>query len=176
MRKYEMGDKVWYAKRDVVVKTMPCPECFGQKALTVILGDGSQVSIDCAGCACGCEPPTGYITYLEYIEKVLEVTIDRIEETSTETKYGFSGHRIKETELFMNKEDAKRRALELAEEFNKEEIEKINRKEKHDRTWSWNVHYHRKCIRGAEKELIYHKAKLEVAKAKEKEVEEIKQC
>ena len=59
--------------------------------------------------------------------------------------------------------------LELAKEHNQEELAKIYRKEKNNHTWSWNAHYHRDCIRRAEKDLIYHKAKLEVAKVKTKE-------
>lgn len=170
MKKYKIGDKVWYAQRKAVEKTMQCPECFGQKALTVILGDGSQVSIECAGCMDGYEPPKGYVAYSEHITDVSEVIIDRVEETTVETEYGFNGcFRVKETELFVNKEDAEKRALELAQEYNREQIEKINRKEKHNRTWSWNAHYHRQRIRTAEKDLIYHKAKLEVAKVKTKE-------
>ena len=173
MAKYQIGDKVWYAQRKSVSKKMLCPECFGQKTLTVILGDGSHVSIDCAGCASRYEPHTGYVAYNEAITDVSEITIDRIEETTSETEYGFSGcYRIKENEMFINKEGAEKRALELAQEHNKEVMEGINRKEKNHRTWSWHVHYHREFIRRIEKDLVYHKSKLEVARAHSKESEE----
>ncbi|MBU1067332.1 hypothetical protein KKE60_06065 [Patescibacteria group bacterium] len=167
MSKYKISDKVWYAQGKRIEKRVPCPDCFGQKALTVIRGDGSQVSIECVGCATGYEPPRGYITFYEQIGDVLEVTIDRIGETALETEYGFKGcYYVKETDLFAAKEDAEQRALVLAEEHNQEELNKINQKEKHNRSWAWNVHYHNDCIVRAEKQLAYHKAKLAVAKIK----------
>lgn len=169
MSKYKIGDRVWYAQRKSVEKTVICPDCFGQKALTVIKGDGSQVSIECAGCKRGFENSTGYINYWSHEIDVSEVVIQRIEETATEIEYSFRDcYRTKESELFTNKEDAQKRALILSEEHNQEELDRINQKEKHNHTWSWNAYYHRNCIKQAERDLTYHKAKLEVAKVKTK--------
>ena len=170
MSKYKIGDKVWYAQRKSITKTVICPDCFGQRALTVIKGDDSRVSIGCAGCRIGFKDPTGYINYWSQEIDVSEVTIETIEETALKTEYGFRNcYRTEETELFTNKEDAEKRALVLAEEHNQKELDNINQKEKHNHTWSWNACYHRNCIKNAERDLIYHKAKLEVAKVKAKD-------
>ena len=67
---------------------------------------------------------------------------------------------------FETKEEAEVKALELAMEWNKEELERINRKEKNNRTWSWHVHYYRKMIRDKEKEITRAKEKLNVAQSK----------
>ena len=40
----------------------------------------------------------------------------------------------------------------------------MKRKEKDTKTWAWNVHYHRKEIREAQKRIEYHTSKLNVAK------------
>jgi len=169
-RKYNIGDKVWYAKTGTKEKSVECPECFGKKFLTVILGDNSKVTIDCAGCARGYEPPKGYVIYYEWGVDVREVTIQRMEIKPDEVTYGFWDCYSAETDrIFSTKEEAEKRALELVEEHNKEELARIYRKEKNNHTWSWNVHYHRDCIRRAEKDLIYHKAKLEASKGKLKE-------
>ena len=165
MKPFKIGDKVWYASRKTINKSIVCPECFGKKALTVILGDDSTVSIDCAGCASGYDPPKGYVTFWEQSVNVSEEIIQKIIIEIDKVEYGFNNcYSTDEKNIFLIKEDAEKRASELAEEHNKEELEKIYRKEKNNHTWSWNVHYHRNCIRNCERDLIYHKAKLAVAK------------
>ncbi len=170
--KYKIGDMVWYAQMKHVEKTVVCPDCFGQKALTVIKGDGSQVSIDC-GCGRGYEPPLGYYSYIAYLPDVRRVVIQRIEITGETVEYGHSeNYRNQESDLFDNKEDAEKRAVELAAKYEQEELEKIYRKDKHDRTWAWHVRYHRECLKQAQHDVEYHSAKLNVAKTKSKEKEE----
>jgi len=170
MNKFNIGDKVWYARTGGTQKTVICPECFGKKFLTVILGDDSQVTIDCAGCAMGFEPPKGYVTYWEWGVDVKEVVIERLEIEKDKIEYGFLDcYRAESNRIFPTKEEAEKRALELAEEHNKEELARIHRKEKNNHTWAWNAYHHRDCIRRAENDLVYHKAKLDVAKIKAKE-------
>lgn len=169
----KIGDRVWYAQQKTVSKDVVCPECLGQKALTVTLGDGSTVSIDCAGCALGYEPPRGYVSYWDHIADVCLVTIDRVEATADKIEYGFNGcYRADAENLFTTEEQANIRALELAEKWNKEQLDRINQKEKNNHTWSWHVHWHRSQIRKAKKDLEYNEAKLAVAKVKAKMPEE----
>lgn len=170
MEKYKIGDVVWYAKMKSVEGIEPCPDCFGQRALTVIKGDGSQVSIECAGCSAGYEPPKGYVRYNKWIADVCQVTIQRIEITPQGVEYWHSeSYRVREEDIFDSKEEAEKRAIVIFEEHDAQEIARIHQKEKHNRTWSWNAHYHRDCIKRAEKDLAYHTAKLNVAKIKAKE-------
>jgi len=173
MSKYNIGDKVWYAKTETKEKTVTCPDCFGQKALTVIKGDGSQVSIECEGCRRGYEGSQGYVTFYEWCASACLVVIERVEETAIKTEYGFWNCYSGESDRFFDtKEEAEKKSLELSEEHNQYELDKINQKEKHNRTWSWNAHYHRDCIKRAERDLAYHTAKLSVAKIKAKEDKE----
>lgn len=170
--KYKIGDTVWYAQVKSFEGIEPCPDCFGQKALTVIKGDGSKVSIECVGCASGFESPKGYVTYYGWKSDVRQVLIQRVEITNEGVEYGHSQcYRVKEEELFDTKEEAEIRAKEKWESHNAEEIARIYQKEKHNRTWAWNAHHHRDCIKRAEKDLAYHTAKLNVAKVKAKERE-----
>jgi len=162
---YKMGDKVWYAQRKNVEKTMVCPECFGKKYLTVVLGDDSRVTINCAGCSSGYDPAKGFITYYQWETDVEEVVIDNIEITPKGITYGFDGcYRANNTDMFATREKAEIRARELAEEHNKEELEKLSRKEKSNRTWSWNVHYYRSEIRKSKKDIERYEKRLSVAK------------
>jgi len=169
MKIYNIGDKVWYSGRKSTTESVVCPECFGKKYLTVTLGDDSQVTIDCAGCASGYDPPRGYKTYYKQDIEVSQVTICQIEIEPTSVEYGFNSfdrrhYRVKETDLFTTKEKAEIRAKELAEQWNQEHLAKIHRKEQNNRTWSWHVHYYRKMIRDAEHNIERAKKKLDAAR------------
>jgi hypothetical protein len=63
---FELRQAIWWASCDSIEVTENCPDCFGKKYLTVILGDDSEVKIDCRTCALGYEPPRGYITLHKY--------------------------------------------------------------------------------------------------------------
>ena len=170
--KYKIGDTAWYAQRKYQEKWIICPHCFGSRALTVILGDDSTVSIDCDCCRYGFEGSKGYIKHGEHLEDVREVIIERIELNQNELTYGHSqSYSCKESELFDTKEEAINRANELAEEYKQEELRRVQNKDKLDRNWAWHVKYHREAIKRAEKELDYHTKKLNVAKYKAKEVQ-----
>ena len=165
--KYQMGDKVWYAKRRYVERTKTCPDCDGTRALTVIMGDESRVSIECVGCKSGYEPPKGYIKYGEYVIDVCQVIIEGIEIKKDGVEYRHSErYSCPEDDLFVTKVLAEKRASDLAKQHNAEELEKVNKKEKPTHTWAWNATYHRREIKRAEKDLAYHTAKLTVAKVK----------
>ena len=176
---FNLEDRVWHASRTNVEERVVCPECFGKKYLTVILGDDSQVTIDCAGCASGYDPPKGYVTYRKQDVDVSQVTIDRVEINPDYVEYGFDrvgyGIRIaKDTEIFATKEEAEIRAKELAEEWNQVQLDRIHQKKKNDRTWAWHVHDYRKQIREAEKTIEYATAKLDAAAAHVKQKEDSK--
>ena len=170
MKIYNIGDKVWYAQRKTIEEMVECPECFGKKYLTVILGDDSRVMINCAGCASGYLSSRGYIFYRKQDIDVSLVTIERVEINPDYVEYKFNNCYIaKDIDIFPTKEQAEIKAKELAEEHNKKEIEKIYKKEKHNHTWAWHVYYYRDMIRRAEKDIERAKRKLDAAKSKAKE-------
>lgn len=111
MSKYKIGDEVWFAEWRNGEDYITCPDCFGKKFLTVILGDGSQVTIDCAGCALGYEPPRGIVKIYTHGADARQVTITRVNtelvngnEVSRYSFYG--GYEAEEARLFDEKEDA----------------------------------------------------------------------
>lgn len=167
IKPYNIGDSLWYAGREAIEETVTCPECLRNGYLTVTLGDASEVTIPCAGCSDGYLPPKGYIRYWKHKISVSLVTIDRVEINRDYTEYLFDNNRLaKDTDLFLTKDQAEARAKELAEKYNKVELERINKKEKHNRTWAWHVHYYRKMIRNAEKDIERAKTQLAFAESK----------
>ena len=174
-----IGDKVWYAKSGSEEKSVLCPECFGKKYLKVILGDDSELLIHCVSCSYRPEYSyeeisTGYVKYYAWSAKPIQLEITGMDIDGLKVEYkSATGHgsyyRLNEDEIFDTEEEAKLRANQLSAEHNQDELDKINRKEKNNRTWAWNVHYHRNCIKRAERDLAYHQSKFLSAKAHLKE-------
>ena len=80
-------------------------------------------------------------------------------------KYTGDGfYEVPASELFRTEEEAKTRADEYAKELTDVEHKRLMAKEKDKRSWAWNVHYHRKAIKDAEKQIAYHTSKLNFAK------------
>lgn len=170
MNKFNLGETVWMAQNVQIEKRVVCPECCGKKYVTVIFGDDSKATIHCTTCAYGYEPPNGYITLYEYKENSISTKITKIAIDLKEIHYSTdSGYYVEESHLFTNKEDADKKAKELSFYFEKEEAKKLLFKDKINKTWAQNACYHKKEIRQLEKSLVYHKAKLDVAKEKSKD-------
>src|SRR3990167_8173518 len=108
--KYNLGDKVWCVKLDTIQEKFQCPDCFGNKYLTVILGDNSQVTIDCYRCTIGYEPPLGYVVFDKKIVAVKQVIVEGINICSDYIEYIFEYNSVKEEELSDTKEEAEIKA------------------------------------------------------------------
>lgn len=172
--KLNIGDTAWVARAAPVETWVICPDCCGQKALTIIFGDGTQASIECENCKRGYEPPRGVVVLHEYKPVVEPNTItgmdQRQEGANMKVQYwsgcsGFDGENA-----FATIEEAQARANELMAIRAKEEKEAFEKgKYNRDKTWAWNASYHRKCLKEAQRNIEYHTAKLNVAKAKSKE-------
>lgn len=179
MNKFNIGDKVWYATSGSREQKVLCPECFGKRQLRVILGDDSEVLIPCEGCSYRPEGyydsyPSGYCRYYEWYAEPRLVTITGLEINQEKVEYrshtgSGSYWCFKEDECFLTEEEAKFKADQMVAEHNAKELEKIYTKEKHNRTWAWNLSYHRKRIKDAEREIEYHSKKFEYAKTRVKD-------
>lgn len=167
----QMGDMVWYVRVGTSEEWITCPDCLGRKYLTVIMGDGTEVSIDCEGCHVGYNPPSGAIKkYTHNIPLIFHLPIVGMNTMRIGIEYHLgnvdgqsSYYCCMETEVFDTREDAEVRATELMKEQQAEEEARLLRKEKPTKTWSWNATYHRGCIRKMEKDIEYHRKKLSAA-------------
>lgn len=171
--KFALGQAAYHATWDSEPSTYPCPECGGTKTLTVILWDGAQHIIECEGCNSGFESPRGYLTVYNRHPRTEVVTITGVNTSRGELEYCCQGDHetwgVKEEDLWPTQEEALVRAVEMSRQADEDERAQIDRKEKPERSWSWHVHYHRNCIRRAEKDIVYHSGKLAAARVKAKE-------
>ncbi len=167
---FKIGDEVFHARVNWGHSSLICPDCFGTLGLQVTLGDGSEHTIACAGCASGFNPPTGRIHVYEYTPVVSRHIIAGLEIDERGTRYKIGGGGcysiFNEEDCFGFEWMAKERAEKLVAESKQKQIDDLQRKEKDTRSWAWHVHYYRKQIRDAKKDIERAEAKLNVALVK----------
>jgi hypothetical protein len=170
---FDIGDKVWVARWSKDKRWETCPHCLGEKYLTIIMGDKTEVSIDCV-CCMDTWRSSGKIAIYDYIPNAEEVKLDGYEVKTTkgkrETTYrsgscGFDN-------VFATKEEALSFALAKIEQEREEDKRRIEyNKEKAEKTWAQNATCHIEAIKGFEKQIEYHKAKLAVSESHVKKQE-----
>lgn len=165
--KYRIGDAIWWATWESSETYITCPDCGGTARIRCILFDETEVSIGCEGCSRGHEAPTGRIQVYTRQALAKPTAVRGFEVSADGVEYHLDGGwRIPEADLFDAEQEALTAAAAKAEEQDRAERAKVNAKEKPTKSWAWNVHYHRSCIRRAEKDIAYHTARLNAAKVK----------
>lgn len=168
MSKFNIGDVVYFAHAGQERVWVVCPECLGSGRLRVILADETIASIECVCCARGAEGSPGKIQTWEFIERERATVITGMEiescDGSVRVLYKGEGvYHAGEGDLFLTEAEAHQRATELAVTHAAEEKKRLSFKEKQTKTWAWNVAYHRRAIKEAERQIAYHAAKLNAA-------------
>lgn len=117
MSEFKIGDQVWLARFEGVVSSVECPACGGTGRLRVTFHDETQVSIDCANCARGYEPPTGRVTVHERKAIAYPCVVTGMEITAEGTEYhlsGGAGYHFRSRDVFSTIEGAEARGAVLA--------------------------------------------------------------
>lgn len=174
MAKFKVGDNVWFASCRYDNKSVLCPTCFGKKQVTLILGNNGKVILPCQGCAPGFESPTGYIHEYDYVVDPEIVHITRVITETTgldeKTEYRSGCSCYQEDRLFLTKEEAEVKALELKAELEKEQKSKADYIKKNKlKSYSWNAHYHMREAKSHRKQVEYHDKMAILCKEKSKE-------
>lgn len=172
--KYNIGDEVFWPYWGSKEMSIECPDCGGTGRIRLIMHDNSEHSIECGRCSYGYYPPTGRIKFWRWLADIKRGEITGLEISKGVVSYKIScgegyTHIVKEEMVYTSEEDALGRAEILVEEHEKEELEKIAKKEKDTKSWAWNASYHRREIKSAERSIAYHAAKLKAANLKSKE-------
>lgn len=173
MKKYNVGDSVWFARYDMAQVEKLCPVCFGEKNVTLVLGNGDRVSLPCDYCGKGFDDPRGYIKEYEYISKAEHAIITKIQsETDTigeERKYYFGGRSADVSDLFDSEEEALVRCAEKVKQQETEENTRAYRvKANHLKSYAWNAGYHLWAAKDHRKRAEYHEQKAILCKERAK--------
>lgn len=170
--KYQLGQKVWWARTEAVGKTRTCPDCLGTRCVTVVLADYQCFSIPCETCdhMGRFHGPQGYIKYREHVEYAEETEIRGVELTRDGITYRTSkSYLVIEDQVYSTAEEANEHAARLAKERTKEEENKVYQKQDNHKRWAWHVRYYRNQIKEAQETISRATAKLNYAKTKTKE-------
>jgi hypothetical protein len=174
---FALGDKVFKANYGRHEKWVVCPDCFGSKHVKVVLGDGTEIVIECGGCdPGGYQPSTGRIRQYEYSTEVKEYTVTGISTGARDgVRYelnnfgGGSYYTGDGDEVFGTREEAYADGEKKRLEHESEENKRWMAKTKNHRSWSWNATYHRNCIKDLERQIEHHRRKVQICAAKAKE-------
>ena len=186
MPRFNVGDTIYYVESERTTKRVTCPDCFGKLALTVILGDNSQVSIACTGCSAGFNPPRGTVEEYIWNATIKKGTVGGMEILGEKISYkvniiwfgddgtvGHSYRTVESNEAFASVEEATPAIVAIVAKHNEDEAQRLQMKKEPIRTWAWHVTYYRGLIRDAEKTLERAMAALNVAQAKKAETPKV---
>lgn len=172
--RWKVGDWVYWAQFELRQETKTCPVCFDKRRVTVILGDDTQVVVECDYCGKGYEGPRGTVKEYERLPKAEFVRIDGVHieqsDRGEHIEYQCAHSRPDTKDLFDTEACAiacaneKRLAYEKDEETRADRIKKDLHK-----PYTWNAGYHMREAKEARRKLKYHEAKAVICKAKAKE-------
>ena len=166
---FNIGDSVWVARAGSTQVTKPCFVCHTKKEVTLILGNGDEVGLPCDYCARGYERPSGYIQEYEYVAEPERHTISRIETrqegSKTEVTYYGGSYVLYENIVFATREESLAKCEELAQKYEKEQSERIDRIKKNvHKSYSWNAGYHMRQVKDHKKQIEYHESMAKICK------------
>jgi hypothetical protein len=173
---FNIGDTVFKVRYEKREQWVTCPDCLGSKHVKMILGDGTEVVIECGGCdPGGYRPSVGAIKQYEYETVVNEHQVTGVNVRANEIGYeldnfGTGGYWTgTDKDTFGTRGEAQADGERQRLEHQAEENRRWMAKTKDHKSWAWNATYHRRCIKDHERQLEYHRGKVQVCAAKAKE-------
>jgi len=166
---FNIGDTYYFPQYRPSQVTAPCPTCYGKLKVTVVLGNGESVLVDCETCGRGYEGPTGYVTDHSYAPVVTTFVIKHIH-SMYEGEWvvvSWQGERATFTDLRRTYALAWEAATERAQAAEERNMLQSQSQSKSQReNLCWTIAYHEKCIKTIEKTLAWHRSKVSERKAK----------
>ena len=168
---FSIGQIVFKATYRRTEKLVTCPDCLGSRRVKMVLGDGTELLIECGGCdPDGYRASTGTIKQYDFAVQVKSYTVTGVNTRANAVSYeldnfGGSYHTGTESDVFATADEAQAFGDSLRAEHEADENKRWMSKTKDAKSWAWNASYHRKCIKQAEKDLEYHRGKVQVCAA-----------
>lgn len=160
-----IGETVyWVESHTHYGKSIPCPMCFGNRFVTIILGDESRSKIECGMCSHGCERPSGVAKTWEAAAIIYSGVITGIS-TREGLKYEIGHSSVYARDCFDSEDSAipaRDAALKEAQDRRAKWFEDSFVQCKKKQVWS--AGYHRSQIKDAERTIEWHKARLGMIK------------
>ena len=168
---FMFGVTYWLPVGDPQKVTRPCPVCAGDRAITVILGTGERIGVPCEACGNDYDGPHGVIEEWEhkpgavpFVPATVESLYDHRWSLRSTDGAVADWDELRATEAEALAEATKRAAAAHEHNMAMSQHKKANAKEH-----GWSIRYHRECIARLEREIGWHREKIE-AKPKKREV------
>lgn len=163
----KVGDTIYVVRGGSTGATRPCRVCNGDRCVTLILGNGDHVALDCEYCGIGREAPTGRETFYEWHAAAVPYSVTGIETISTPSgdtiRYRSGAENCYSVfdakDCFPSAEAAAARCAELDAENEAEQERKMRAKEKQNKTYAWHAGYHLREAERSRKQAAYHERK-----------------
>jgi hypothetical protein len=167
---FALAEVVWHAGYGQHSEWSTCPECCGSKTITLTQGNGDQVSLDCACCSRGFNPPTGTIERRVSNRRPVPFICAWVEVRGEEIRYmentTGSGTIVDSKDLFRDQNACQQRCDELNKLFEEEQERLILATISHKRKdMAWSAHYWGRKVKDLERELELAKKRLGLIKS-----------
>lgn len=166
---FEIGDVYWRAIGTPRQETVPCLVCDGNRRFDVILGSGERLSVECDPCSDGYESPRGVIDEWLSVPVAQRFQIASIEsyrvahdgfteEWRVRSKEGDSAYLA---DLHATEDEAFAAAAKEAQAIEERNLAARKRKRRDTSKAGWTVRYHREQIKDLERQIAWHRGKIE---------------
>lgn len=173
MTEFKRGDLVYLATYDQKQVEVPCPICFGQKTVRVILGDESIVQTPCDFCGLGFEAPRGYVKEYQREPKAEPVIISSVtitEGENREVKYHAERHHLTPENTFADEASALARAAVLKAQADAEDAKRSDwGRRSTTQKLSWSIGYHMREAKENRRSAEYHESRAVILKARKRD-------
>ena len=166
-KRFNVGDIMWVADAGSTKRTRACRVCNGEKTVTLVLGSGEHVRLDCDFCSRGYESPSGIEQYYDYAAQPtphritgIEIVILNGQEIVTYREGSENAWQsFKAANCFATSDAALERCAELIVERAAEIERQFRCKTNGAKTYAWNAGYHLREAASARKQVAYHEQK-----------------
>ena len=176
---HAIGDTAWVLVVGSLQKSRPCRVCAGHRSVTLILGSGEHVALDCDFCGRGFEGPRGVETYYEFAAEprpYLVAGVERYTDGQGEQVRYRSGSAdawgsLDAVDVFATPEAAAASGAEKVAAHEAEQVANLDRKEEVSRSYAWNAGYHLREAKRARAEAERHEKKAVIMQTRSKSPE-----
>ena len=159
---FEIGETYWAPIGSPEKMTIPCPVCFGQLAVTVVLGDGERVGVPCEACGKGFDGPQGTIEVWEHTPSARRFVIDRVKSMWDDrwTVESEDGQTRDFSELHETEAEAFAVAVEHVRMQHERNMRTYQRRRRDVANATWSIRYHREQIKDLERQIAWHTGRI----------------
>src|ERR1035437_7540886 len=163
----KVGDTIYVARAGSTQVDRPCRICNGDRRVTLILGSGEHVSLDCEYCGISIPAPTGRESFYEFRAAPTPLVVSGVEVVGTATgetiKYRSGSDGCYSTfaaaDCFLSSEAASARCAELVASNEVEQERRMHAKEKDNKSYAWHAGYHMREAKRAREQAEHHERK-----------------